>query len=80
MSRLLLVGLLGLGGDGLSTPGNPVVDLTLRRHQLTGMLVSHLSVAAVIAVAIVVSWIGPRAIVAGSHSLGAWSRRRRRRA
>jgi len=50
MSRLLLVGLLGWAATfALSTPGNPVVDLTLRRHQLTGMLVSHLSVAAVIA-------------------------------
>ena len=49
-SVLLYGGLAGLAAVLLlSVPANPVFDLSLRRHQQAGMLLSHLSVAAVLA-------------------------------
>jgi hypothetical protein len=45
---LLIVGLAGVAAAlVLSVPRNGLFDLNLRRHQLTGMLLSHLSIAAI---------------------------------
>ena len=49
-NRLLYVGLAGFAAVlVLDIPTNPVFDLSMRRHQLAGMLLAHLSVAAALA-------------------------------
>lgn len=46
---LLLIGLLGVAAVLLvSVPGNPVFDLSQRRHQLAGAVLSHASVAVIL--------------------------------